>query len=78
MHSEAKKPTAYELCEAYQQTMPAKILGLRADTMGLLMQMANINSESRVLIVDKTKGLMIGACIEKMVKEVMHVELTGH
>jgi hypothetical protein len=39
--------------------------------------MANINSESRVLLVDKTKGLLAGALIEKNVKEILHVELGG-
>jgi hypothetical protein len=37
--------------------------------------MANINSESRVLLVDKTRGLLTGALIEKHVKEVLHLEL---
>jgi hypothetical protein len=45
--------------------------------MGLLLQMANITFESRVLLVDKTKGLLSGALIEKNVKEIMHVELSG-
>ena len=39
--------------------------------------MGNINSESRVLLVDKTRGLISGALLEKNVKEVLHVELSG-
>jgi hypothetical protein len=39
--------------------------------------MGNINSDSRVLLIDKTKGLITGALIEKNVKEIMHVELGG-
>ena len=41
------------------------------------MQMANINAESRVLLVDKTKGFLAGALIEKNVKDILHVELGG-
>jgi hypothetical protein len=39
--------------------------------------MANINAESRVLLLDKTRGLLAGALIEKGVKEILHVELGG-
>lgn len=53
-------------------------MNLRADSFGLLMNLANINSESRVLLVDKTKGFISGALIEKEVKEVLHVELSGN
>jgi tRNA (adenine58-N1)-methyltransferase non-catalytic subunit len=74
---EVKRPTALELCEAYSQTAPTKILNLRSDSLGLLLQMANVNAESRVLLIDKTKGLLAGALIEKNVKEIMHMELTG-
>jgi hypothetical protein len=42
-----------------------------------MLNLANINAESRVLLADKTKGLITGALIEKDVKEVLHVELGG-
>ncbi len=74
---EVKKPTALELCEMYSQTQPGRILNLRADSLALLLQMANVNSDSRVLLIDKTRGLLAGALIEKNVKEIMHVELGG-
>ncbi|CDW89783.1 trna (adenine-n)-methyltransferase non-catalytic subunit trm6-like [Stylonychia lemnae] len=73
-----KKPTALELCNVYSQTQPAKIMGLRADSLALLLNMANINQESRVILLDKTKGLLTGALIEKDVREILHVEFTGH
>ena len=57
--------------------MPNKILGLRPDSLGLLLQMANINAESRVLLVDKTKGFLAVALTEKTVKDILHVELGG-
>lgn len=53
-------------------------MALRPDSLGLLLNMANINSESRVLLLDKTKGLLTGALIEKDAKEVLHVEFGGH
>jgi hypothetical protein len=56
---------------------PNKILGLRSDSLAMLLQMANINAESRVLLLDKTRGLLAGALIEKGVKEILHVELGG-
>lgn len=40
---EVKRPNALELCEAYSSTQPAKIQGLRSDSLALIMQMANIN-----------------------------------
>jgi Gcd10p family len=52
-------------------------MGLRADSLGFLLNMANVNYESRVLLLDKTKGLVAGALIEKDVREIMHVEFSG-
>jgi tRNA (adenine-N(1)-)-methyltransferase non-catalytic subunit len=34
---EVKKPTALELCEVYSQTQPNKILGLRSDSLALML-----------------------------------------
>lgn len=62
---EVKKPTALELCEVYSLTAPNKILNLRPDSLALLLQLANVCSESRVLLIDKTRGLLAGALIEK-------------
>jgi hypothetical protein len=40
-----------------------------------MLQLANISSESHVLLVDKTRGLLAGALIEKHAKEILSVEL---
>lgn len=53
-------------------------MALRSDSMGLMLNMANINYESRVLLCDKTKGLITGALVEREVSEVLHVEFSGH
>ena len=50
-------------------------MNIRPDTLALLLNFANINAESRVLLVDKTRGLVVGALIEKEVTEVVHLEL---
>ena len=39
--------------------------------------MANVNYESRVMLCDKTKGLVAGALIERGVRDIMHVEFSG-
>jgi hypothetical protein len=52
-------------------------MGLRPDSLGFLLNYANINYDSRVLLCDKTKGLITGALIEKDVREIMHVEFTS-
>jgi len=74
---EVKKATALELCEAYNQAAPNKIQGLRSDSLGLMLQLANICSESHVLLIDKTRGLLAGALIEKHAKEILSVELAA-
>eukprot|EP00347_Sterkiella_histriomuscorum_P021361 403334251 len=75
---QVKKPTAFELCNVYSQTNPVKIMALRPDSLGLLLNMANINYESRVLLCDKTRGLLAGSLVERDVREIMHVEFSGH
>jgi hypothetical protein len=52
-------------------------MGLRPDSLGFLLNYANINYNSRVLLCDKTKGLITGALVEKDVREIMHVEFTS-
>ena len=39
-----------------------------------MLNYANINYESRVLLCDKTKGMITGALIEKDVREIMNVD----
>ena len=45
--------------------------------MGFLLNYANVNFDSRVLLCDKTKGLISGVLIERDVKEIMHVEFSS-
>ena len=52
------KPSALELCDTYHTNYPDKICGLRPDNLGYLLNMSNANSQSRVLFVDNTRGLL--------------------
>jgi len=40
---------------------------LRPDSLGYIINIANINAMSRVLLVDNTKGLVAGALCERSV-----------
>lgn len=42
--------------------------------LGFILNHANINYDSRVLIVDNTKGLLLGALVEKKIRSGLKVE----
>jgi len=71
---ETRMPTAEELVETYMSFMPAKICNLRVDSLGLLLNMANINAHSRVMLVDGTKGLVTGAILERCAAYTLSVQ----
>lgn len=54
------RPCARSLTDYYFQKMPAKIHGLRSDTLAILLSLANISSQSRSLVVDGVGGLIAG------------------
>ena len=64
---EVRKPNAAEMCETYWLCYPEKIFQLRPDMVGYIMNNANINFESRVLLIDSTRGLLAGVMKEKEV-----------
>jgi len=68
-------PTAEDLCETYASFAPHKICNLRVDSLALMINMANINPMSRVLILENTKGLVTGAVIERCVAYALKVDL---
>jgi tRNA (adenine-N(1)-)-methyltransferase non-catalytic subunit len=71
---EVKKPTALEVCEAYHRNNPERLCGIRPDSLSYLLTMANISSQSRVLLVDNTRGFLAGALMEKEVAYALRVE----
>lgn len=48
---------------------------LRPDSLALMLHMANISAQSRVLLVENTKGLLAGALIERSVPHILRVNL---
>ena len=74
---EARQPTALTLCEAYFNIYPLKICNLRPDSLGLLLTMANVNANSRVLFVENTKGFIAGCLVEKRVDYALRVEFNA-
>jgi hypothetical protein len=62
---EIRKPECLEICEAYYQNNPEKICYLRPDMLGFILNYSNINSQSKCLLVENTRGLMAGALIER-------------
>jgi len=74
---EIRKPTSLEMCDTYHNFCPQRVCHLRSDMLGYILNMSNINAESRVLLVEHTRGMLTGAIIEKEPKYVMRVEF-GH
>ncbi|KAK7291238.1 hypothetical protein RIF29_06215 [Crotalaria pallida] len=61
-----RRPVARSICEAYFKKYPTKIGFLRVDTLSLLLSMANVSSNSDVLVVDMVGGLITGAVAERL------------
>ena len=71
-----RQPTALTLCELYHLTGPQKICHLRPDSLAFMLNMANVHSLSRCLVVEQTKGLVVGALCERQVAYTLAVSLT--
>ncbi|XP_058725378.1 uncharacterized protein LOC131596667 [Vicia villosa] len=61
-----RRPVARSICEAYIKKNLLKIGFLRVDTLSLLLSMANVSSNSDVLVVDMVGGLLTGAVAERL------------
>ncbi|QCD98800.1 hypothetical protein DEO72_LG7g77 [Vigna unguiculata] len=61
-----RRPVARSICEAYFKKYPSKIGFLRVDTLSLLLSMANVSSNSDILVVDMIGGLLTGAVAERL------------
>ena len=60
------RPTARSVAEAYFAKSPQKIQCIRADTLALLLSLANIGAHAKVLVVETCGGLVTGAVAERM------------
>ena len=71
---EVRRVTAIEACDFYYQYYPDKICHLRSDMLGYVLNYANVSFESRVLLVENTRGMMAGAVAERGINYCMRVE----
>ena len=58
--------TARSLTEALFSWRPEKIQYMRADTLAMLLTMANIGAHGKALVLDGCGGLVTGAVAERM------------
>ncbi|KAJ2212317.1 tRNA (adenine(58)-N(1))-methyltransferase non-catalytic subunit trm6 [Coemansia sp. RSA 487] len=58
--------TIYNLCNFFFEANPAKIRGIRADTLAQLLSLANVYSNARILAVDDGQGLLVGALLSRL------------
>ncbi|KAK4058446.1 tRNA (adenine(58)-N(1))-methyltransferase non-catalytic subunit trm6 [Microbotryomycetes sp. JL221] len=63
------EPTAHNVCEYNFDKEPAKIRGIRPDTLSQMMTMANVRPGGRLLVVEDVHGLVVGAAVERMAGE---------
>lgn len=59
------RPCVRSVCEAYFQKSPQRVCGLRVDTVGLMLGMANVAAHSSVLILEESGGLMLASSLER-------------
>ncbi|KAK9676125.1 hypothetical protein RND81_11G055900 [Saponaria officinalis] len=61
-----RRPFVRSISDTYFKKNPTKIGYLRADSLSLLLSMANITAHSDVLLVDTAGGLVTGAVAERL------------
>jgi tRNA (adenine-N(1)-)-methyltransferase non-catalytic subunit len=62
-------PTIHNICKYWNDLEAKKIRDLRSDTLAEMLTLANIRPGSRVIVVDDTSGLLVGAVAERMAGE---------
>ena len=60
------RPCAQTICEAYFQKSPARICGLRVDSLGMLLCSANVGAHSKVLVLEESSGLILASVLERL------------
>lgn len=61
-----ERPTARSLAETLFSWRPERIQYMRADTLAMLLTMANVGAHGRALVLDACGGLVTGAVAERM------------
>jgi pyrimidine deaminase RibD-like protein len=59
--------TAVSISELAYELFPEKVLGLRSDSLGAILNAANIEPGKKVMVFDGTSGLLTGAVMERMI-----------
>lgn len=57
----ARWPSARAVCDAVLGKDPHRVHGLRRDSLGILLSLANAGAHARVLVLDGCAGLLQGA-----------------
>ncbi|CAJ0837229.1 19334_t:CDS:2, partial [Entrophospora sp. SA101] len=60
------RPTLYSVWEYFYSKNPTKIRELRIDTLSQMLKWANVHSNTRMLVVDDTQGLVITGIMERL------------
>ena len=55
------RPTATSIAAAFFAKSPAKLGGLRGDSLAILLTLANVGAHCRALVVDCISGMVTGA-----------------
>lgn len=54
------------LCTHFIEREPHKVMDLRLDTLGQILNLANVQYGGKYLVMDDTKGLLLGSIIERV------------
>ncbi|KAF9515041.1 hypothetical protein BS47DRAFT_1372154 [Hydnum rufescens UP504] len=60
------EPTMFNVCDYWFSKDPGRVRVLRPDTLGQILSYGNVQSSSRVLVVDDSGGLIIAAVLERL------------
>eukprot|EP01118_Nematostelium_gracile_P016837 TRINITY_DN7061_c0_g1_i1.p1 TRINITY_DN7061_c0_g1~~TRINITY_DN7061_c0_g1_i1.p1 ORF type:complete len:349 (+),score=106.51 TRINITY_DN7061_c0_g1_i1:338-1384(+) len=60
------KPSALNICQTYYLNKPQLIQHLREDSLAQILHLANIQSNSIVMVVDNCSGMLVGAIAERL------------
>ncbi|KAI7903554.1 Gcd10p family-domain-containing protein [Cokeromyces recurvatus] len=60
------RPTLNTISNYFFSKNPEKIKHIRIDTLSILLSMANVHANAKLLVVDDTQGLIVASCLERM------------
>ncbi len=60
------EPTMYNVCEYWFTREPGRVRDMRPDTQSQMLSMANVQSGSRIIVIDDTGGLILASALDRM------------